>query len=131
QMPKVIANNYLRTELAARLKKECVTYDFKIQKWRDEKATPIEDATIEWKEADSNLETIAQLRIPLQDLTTAEAITSEDFVNKLEFNPWNTTKVFRPLGSLNRARRLVYESSVAFRKGCEGQAARAHRPTCR
>jgi catalase len=115
-------DNYLRNELATRLKKESVIYDFKIQKWSEERKTPIEDATVEWKEVDSKLETIAHLRIPSQDLTTVEAMAAEDFVNRLEFNPWNTTTVFRPLGSLNRARRLVYKSSVAFRKGCETQS---------
>jgi catalase len=124
QAPRLVEDNYLRKELATRLKKGPVIYDFKIQQWRDEKTTPIEDATVEWKEVDSKLETIAQLRIPSQDLTTAEAMASEDLVNKLEFNPWNTTTVFRPLGSLNRARRLVYKSSVGFRKGRENQIGR-------
>ena len=31
------------------------------------------------------------------------------------FSPWNTTADLRPLGSLNRARRVVYQLSAAAR----------------
>jgi hypothetical protein len=38
-------------------------------------------------------------------------------VEKLAFNPWNTTEDFRPLGNLNRVRKAAYGTSAAYRKG--------------
>ena len=37
-----------------------------------------------------------------------EEVAAQTEVENLEFNPWTTTADFRPLGSLNRARRLVF-----------------------
>lgn len=105
---------YLREDLVERLKKGPVVFDFRIQLFANEAATPIEDGSVEW---DSPLITVAQLVIPQQDLNSAEGKTAQAEVENLEFNPWNTTEDFRPLGSLNRARRLVYQASVALRKG--------------
>ncbi len=34
-------------------------------------------------------------------------------VAHVDFNPWNTTDRFRPLGNLNRARRAAYDASAA------------------
>ena len=62
-------------------------------------------------------ETIAQLVIPQQDLRTASARETETLVDNLDFNPWNTTEEFRPLGNLNRARRTVYQASADYRSG--------------
>jgi hypothetical protein len=35
--------------------------------------------------------------------------------DELAFNPWNTTDEFRPLGNLNRARKVAYDASAAHR----------------
>ncbi|HYX48416.1 MAG TPA: hypothetical protein VE843_01640, partial [Ktedonobacteraceae bacterium] len=51
------------------------------------------------------------------DLHTAAAQEAEALVDNLEFNPWNTTDDFRPLGNLNRARRIVYQASANYRSG--------------
>ena len=88
-----------------------------MQRYVDEATTPIEDGTVEWKESDAPFETIAQLVIPQQDLRTAAAQEAEALVDNLEFNPWNTTDAFRPLGNLNRARRIVYQASANYRSG--------------
>ena len=106
--------DYLRDEMTARLAEGPVTFQFVIQRYVDERRTPIEDGSVKW-EADT--EVIAELVIPQQDLTTAEAGAMKDEINGMAFNPWNTTDEFRPLGSLNRARKAVYESSAGFRSG--------------
>jgi hypothetical protein len=38
-------------------------------------------------------------------------------VEQVAFNPWQTTEDFRPLGNLNRARRVVYDASATQRRG--------------
>jgi hypothetical protein len=109
--------DYLRDDLVARLKRGGVVYDFKVQLWQDESKTPIEDGGVEWKESDAPFIKIGELQIPSQDLTSPEAQAVESEVNNLEFSPWNTTDQITPLGSLNRARRLVYKSSADMRTG--------------
>lgn len=106
--------DYLRLELIERLKQGPVVFDLQVQFFKNEKSTPIEDGSIEWA---SPLVTIAQLLIPQQDLSTAEAKEACAEVEALQFNPWNVARGFRPLGSLNRARLAVYKASVALRQG--------------
>ena len=45
----------------------------------------------------------------------AEAFTNARVIDELAFNPWNTTEEFRPLGNLNRARKVAYDASAAHR----------------
>jgi hypothetical protein len=107
--------NYLGDDLVNRLKQGEVVYQLKVQLWLDENRTPIEDGSVEWKEVDSPPVTIAELILPRQDLTTRAAESERQKVDLMQFNPWNTTDDFRPLGSLNRARKLVYRSSGTYR----------------
>ncbi|MGH9461904.1 MAG: peroxidase family protein, partial [Vicinamibacteria bacterium] len=109
--------NFLRDDLLERLLEGDVAYDFRVQRYVNPKKTPIEDGVVEWKESEAPPETIARLVIPKQDRNSAEARSEEAFVQRLEFNPFNTTDDFRPLGSLNRARKLVYQTSADHREG--------------
>jgi hypothetical protein len=108
-------DGYLREDLQERLEAGEILFDFNVQLWIDEKRTPIEDSSVEWSESDSRPITIAKLRIFQQKLATPEADLEKARVNNLAFNPWNTVSEIRPLGSMNRARRLVYQSSAALR----------------
>ena len=112
-----IGDDFLREDLVARLKHSDVVWDLQIQRYRDEHRTPIEDGTVLWEENVSPAETVGQLVIPRQDLTTAEARATAEEVDRLEFNPWHALPEHRPLGSLNRARQIVYPASGAFRIG--------------
>jgi len=118
-----LGENYLKEDFIERLLRGSITFDFKVQRYVDEVKTPIEDGTVEWKESDAPFEAIAQLVIPQQDLRTASARETEMLVDNLDFNPWNTTEEFRPLGNLNRARRTVYQASADYRAGRSDQPA--------
>lgn len=115
-VPVAVADrdDYLRVDLVERLKRGPLVFNFQVQLFADESKTPIEDGSREWT---TPLVTIAQLVIPQQDLDSKEAAESQRTVEDFEFNPWNVSEGFRPLGSLNRARRLVYKASVCRRKG--------------
>jgi hypothetical protein len=110
-------DNFLREDLVERLQQADIVYDFRVQRFVDPKRTPIEDGVVEWKESAAPSETIAQLVIPRQDLRLAEARSAESLIERIEFNPFHTSEDFRPLGSLNRARKLVYQSSADHREG--------------
>ncbi|HMF27221.1 MAG TPA: peroxidase family protein, partial [Candidatus Cybelea sp.] len=106
---------YLSSELAARLAKGDVTFTLFVQRYRDEKSTPIEDTSVEWTEKASPPERVAILRVEQQDTSTAAARADAEKIEALRFNPWNTTDDFRPLGNLNRARKIVYDAGSAQR----------------
>jgi hypothetical protein len=60
---------------------------------------------------------VARLTIAGQDVGSLEARTTERRIDALAFNPWNTTDEFRPLGNLNRARKVAYDVSAEHRLG--------------
>ncbi|MEP3890955.1 MAG: peroxidase family protein [Hellea sp.] len=113
--PKDASANYLRTDLVQRLAEGDIIYELVVQRFASEKTTPIENGGVEWKEKNSPFEVIAELKIPKQELESMDAQLMERDVGRLEFNPWITADDFRPLGSLNRARKFVYENSAALR----------------
>jgi hypothetical protein len=99
--------NDLGQELKKRLSGGAVKFLFQVQRYIDAETTPIEDATKSWE---SDFETIAELTIP------QDAKVDDDFVNGIVFNPWTVdSNVFRPLGSMNRARKVVYPASASLR----------------
>jgi len=101
---------YMRGKLLEALKTDDLHFDFCIQLFVDEQKTPVEDAYIEWKEADAPPIFIATLTIPKQDY---DEQLQKDMEN-MAFNPWNT-KEHTPLGLINLARKKVYDASAKNR----------------
>jgi hypothetical protein len=64
-------DNYLRRELAARLRSGDVHFDFSVQFFVDAEHTPIEDTSVEWAEHISPMHKVAELRIPRCDIESA------------------------------------------------------------
>ena len=112
--PDTYGPDKLRTDLALRLAAGDIEFEFGVQRYVSETATPVEDTSQRWV---GRWEPVARLIVPRQDLDTADARLIEHRVDQLAFNPWNTTEAFRPLGNLNRARRAAYEASSAHRLG--------------
>lgn len=109
--------DHLRHELTDRLAATDVEFDLCVQRFVDEKRTPVENGAAEWRETDAPVIPVARLTVPRQDITTAEAASAARRVEQLAFNPWHTTEDFRPLGNLNRARKATYQASAAHRLG--------------
>ncbi|MGW5056174.1 hypothetical protein ACWEQ2_02550 [Streptomyces sp. NPDC004096] len=110
--PPAGAANRLQAEFAARLSTSPVRFALHVQKFVSERLTPIEDGAVEWKERDTPWLGVATLTIPVQDLLDPQGQAIRDRVDKLAFNPWHAPADFRPLGNLNRARRVVYAASA-------------------
>ena len=72
----------------------------------------IEDATVEWKEAESPYHAVARISIPRQRFDDDARMARCEQVG---FNPWHCLAEHRPLGSMNRARRSIYQAMAAFR----------------
>jgi hypothetical protein len=114
-----LTSNFLRDELADRLRKGDVLLDFLVQFYVDEARTPIEDTSIPWEPDNAPLVKVAQVRIPRCDLDDPAACALSEAVDQLSFSPWHAMEDHRPLGNVMRARRIAYEVS---------SAARSHRP---
>lgn len=107
--------DYLTEELAARLAKGPVSFDFRVQFFKDEATTPIEDASVEWTEEHAPFVTIGRLTIPAQDLRSPRGARVTELVERLSFDPWHATEDLRPLGNMMRARNAAYRLSVMER----------------
>ncbi len=102
----------MRLALEETLRTEQVQFDFQVQLRTSEQTMPIEDATIEWPEAESAYRTVAQLILPRQDIAL---LRQQDEYQNLAFNVWHALTAHRPLGGINRVRRQVYPVSSAWR----------------
>ncbi|WP_433602516.1 catalase family protein [Nocardia sp. CA-135953] len=88
-------------------------YELRVQLCTDLDTMPIEDATVEWPEAESPHRTVATIRFDRQDPYTPQRRAFGDDV--LSFNSWRGLDAHRPLGSINRLKQRVYEASSNYR----------------
>jgi hypothetical protein len=88
-------------------------FDFYIQLYKDDKNTPIEDTTVEWKESISEPIHVATITIlPDQNLCSPER---DAFCENLSFSPWHCLPEHKPLGAVNRVRRIAYAKNSEHR----------------
>lgn len=106
--------NFLRSALYQQLSLDRAPACFVLQVQRQNAAyyMPIEDTSIEWDEAISPFETVADVRLPAQDFDSPEQNIDCD---NLSFNPWHALPEHRPIGGINRLRKAVYESISSYR----------------
>lgn len=116
--------DYLREDLAARLREGPVYYDFQVQFFVDETKTPIEDMSVEWKESDAPFVTLARLSLTKQDPDSERGGKVAEYVEGLSFDPWHAAKELKPLGNIMRARNVAYRASTQER----GASAEPERP---
>ena len=101
-----------RRRAQTRLDTADARFEFLVQFQTDAARMPIEDATVEWKEAESPYVAVASIRIPRQQIAAPGTGSCEE----VAFNPWHSLVEHRPLGNLNRARRAIYPALSEFRR---------------
>jgi hypothetical protein len=104
--------DYLRENLAVRLRAGDATFDFAVQRQTDPASMPIDDATVVWDEAAAPFQKIATIRIPAQEFQAPSQMAYAEFVS---FNPWHALAAHEPLGVVNRTRRAVYLAVSSLR----------------
>jgi hypothetical protein len=114
-MKRALTDDFLREELADRLREGDLMFDFVVQFYVNEQSTPIEDTSIPWKPEQTPFVTVARLRIPKCDMANPRAAALSEAVDRLSFNPWHATEDHRPLGNVMRARKVAYQVSSDFR----------------
>lgn len=103
----------LRLALEETLRTQQVLFEFQVQLRTSERTMPIEDASSEWPESESPFRTVAHLSLPRQEIAV---LRHQAAYQNLAFNVWHALAAHRPLGGINRVRRLAYEVSSAWRR---------------
>ncbi len=67
----------------------------------------VEDAMTEWKENEAPFYQVATIHIPKQSFDTPE---QNQFCENLSFTPWHALPEHKPLGAINRMRKIIYEN---------------------
>jgi len=107
EIPQPPTPDYLSDNLQTQLKIGDACLDFFIQKQVDPKKMPVENALIAWDEALSPFIKVAQIKISKQTFTSK---SQKDFCENISFNPWHSLVTHRPLGGINRARKVVMKN---------------------
>jgi hypothetical protein len=97
----------LREAMRARLAAGDAEFELLVQTQTDADTMPIEDPSVVWDEGASPFRKVATIRIPAQSF---DAPAQQTFCENLSFTPWHSLPEHRPLGGINRARRVVYEA---------------------
>jgi catalase len=111
--------DFLKTTLADELSTNSACMKLMVQLQNSNKFMPIEDVSVLWKQSDSPFIPVATITIPKQEFDSAE---QRQYCENLSFSPWNTLEEHRPIGALNRVRKLVYEASSMYRHSQNQQA---------
>ncbi|MBX7059936.1 MAG: catalase family protein [Leptospirales bacterium] len=114
EMPEHPGDRYLRDDLIARMQNGAACFRFMVQVQRDARRMPVEDSSVEWDEVASPFTPVAELHLPAQQFASE---AQDQFCENLSFDPWNALEEHRPLGGINRVRRVVYRAIAEYRHG--------------
>lgn len=105
RMPIKPEHDFLRAALRNTLQNDDACMEFLVQP-RTSDRMDVEDSTIEWKEAQAPFYPVAIIRIPQQVFDSPE---QNEFCENLSFSPWHALPEHRPLGAMNRLRKVIYQ----------------------
>jgi len=111
--PDDMPEDYLTQALVLGLQSQEAVFDFKVQLQTDPVAMPVEDVSADWDEKRSEPIAVATLRIPPQKVDGSGDLTTR--CESMSFNPWHALAEHRPMGGMNRLRKVVYAASIAKR----------------
>ncbi len=109
--------DFLAENMAANLASGEGCFEFMVQFQGDPEKMPVEDPTVEWDEKASPFTKVADIRIPSQSFRSDEQMS---FCENLSMTPWHALPEHRPLGGINRLRRVVYENGSRLRHEMNG-----------
>lgn len=98
-------HDYLHAAIKRTLLAGAVEFRFMIQRKKGEHMD-VEDSMIEWSQAESPFIEVATVTIPQQDIDASDL---DALGERLSFNPWHSLPDHKPLGAMNRFRKVVYE----------------------
>jgi len=111
-VPRHAEDDYLRRAMVRQLEAGDARFDFAVQRRTDAGSMPIEDPGKGWSEAASPYRKVASIVIPKQGFDSEQ---QRAFGENLSYTPWHSVPEHRPLGGVNRARKVVYAAISTFR----------------
>ena len=113
--------DYLRHQMRSYFQRQDGCYDMYGQV-RVDGSMSVEDSRDEWP---SPWQKLATLQMRGKDQDIAETGDLSDLRNRkcdsLSFNPWHALPEHKPLGAMNRMRKVIYENISAFRHSNNGE----------
>jgi len=83
------------------------TWELRVQLCTDIDSMPVEDASVPWPEDESPFIAVARITAPSQIAwSEARSVAIDD---GMSFNPWHSIAAHRPIGSIMRVRKVVYD----------------------
>lgn len=113
-LPPAAQRNYLRTRLLRDLAATGGCFELQVQIRRGPQM-PLDQATVAWSETDSVPQTVARINIPVQQVAQNDALCEN-----MEFTAWHALPAHRPVGSINKARGLIYKKLSDLRRSRNG-----------
>ena len=113
-IPDPAGGDFLREAMVRQLSTREAQFDFTLQLQTDAQQMPIEDPGALWSEQASPFRKVANIRIPPQ---TFDTDAQRSFGENVSFTPWHSLPEHRPLGGINRARKVVYDLIAAASAG--------------
>ncbi|GLG83234.1 catalase family protein [Acinetobacter calcoaceticus] len=110
-LPKNPSHDFLREALKNTLQQTDACMEFLIQP-RTSSQMLVEDSMTEWDEKAAPFYQVATIHIPKQNFDTPE---QNKFCENLSFTPWHALPAHKPLGAVNRMRKVIYENISRIR----------------
>ena len=104
--------NYLRDRMIAWMSSKDACFTFAVQPQTDPATMPVEDPTVVWQESKAPFIEVATIRIPKQRF---DSEAQQTFCENLSYTPWHALADHRPVGGINRIRKVVYERISVLR----------------
>ena len=105
-LPKNPSHDFLREALKNTLQQTDACMEFLIQPRTSNKML-VEDSMTEWDEKAAPFYQVATIHIPKQNFDTPE---QNKLCENLSFTPWHALPAHKPLGAVNRMRKIIYEN---------------------
>ena len=116
-IPKNPGPNFLGDVMAAKLRNSTACFEFMIQKRGNAVTMPVEDPTVTWSEKESPFVMVATINISKQIFNSP---AQQKFCENLSFTPWHALPEHKPLGGVNRTRKVVYKAVSKHRHQLNG-----------
>lgn len=110
-LPKNPSHDFLREALKNTLQQTDACMEFLIQP-RTSSQMLVEDSMTEWDEKAAPFYQVATIHIPKQNFDMPE---QNKFCENLSFTPWHALPAHKPLGAVNRMRKVIYENISMIR----------------
>ncbi|MBA6384671.1 catalase family protein [Colwellia sp. BRX10-9] len=112
EAPEEAGADYLREAMKTSLDQNPSCMEFLVQ-LRENDEMSVENSMIEWQEVQAPFTVVARIHFPKQTFDTDAQNT---FCENLAFNPWNSLSEHKPLGAMNRMRKVIYERTRKVRR---------------